>query len=197
MSFTAGKQCATLAEVRLQAERQFFENAMEIRSMEGGTNLFDRVIARGISEVFDKWAVPDLNGRVDPCGVASKALLLFCRQRQPIDEQRAACEPMPTEQKAHERGLPGSGSADDRDVLAGRDTERDILKNRVTRGDHAAVRDVYADGRGAHHARPSPLPPAQTAVARTWFECESITHALTGRPLEMGYLELVIPIFRV
>ena len=46
-------------------------------------------------------------------------------------------------------------------------------------------------------ARPSPLPPAQTAVARSWLECEAITQEITGRPLELGYLELVIPIFRV
>lgn len=46
-------------------------------------------------------------------------------------------------------------------------------------------------------ARASPLPPAQTTVARTWLECEDITSALTGRRLELGYLEMVIPIFRV
>ncbi len=46
-------------------------------------------------------------------------------------------------------------------------------------------------------ARPSPLPPAQCQVARSWQECEAITQEITGRPLELGYLELVIPIFRV
>jgi hypothetical protein len=46
-------------------------------------------------------------------------------------------------------------------------------------------------------ARPSPLPPAQAMVARSWQECEAITRELAGRPLELGYLELVIPIFRV
>lgn len=44
---------------------------------------------------------------------------------------------------------------------------------------------------------PSPLPPAFTSVPHTWHECESITSVLTGRRLELGYLELVIPIFRV
>jgi hypothetical protein len=52
--------------------------------------------------------------------------------------------------------------------------------------------DVGADG-----ARPSPLPPAMTTVARTWLECEDITRELTGQPIELGYLELVIPIFRI
>ena len=46
-------------------------------------------------------------------------------------------------------------------------------------------------------ARTSLLPPAPSAVARTWFECETITQELTGRSLEIGYLELVVPVFRV
>lgn len=45
--------------------------------------------------------------------------------------------------------------------------------------------------------RPSPLPPAQTTVARSWLECEAITSELTGQTLDLGYLELVIPVFRV
>ena len=46
-------------------------------------------------------------------------------------------------------------------------------------------------------ARPSMLPPAPSPIARTWFECEAITQELTGRALEIGHLELVVPIFRV
>ncbi len=46
-------------------------------------------------------------------------------------------------------------------------------------------------------ARNSLLPPAPASQARTWFECEAITAELTGKPLELGYLELVVPIFRV
>jgi hypothetical protein len=46
-------------------------------------------------------------------------------------------------------------------------------------------------------SRPSPLRPAETATPRTWFECEDVTRELTGSPLELGYLELVVPIFRV
>jgi hypothetical protein len=45
--------------------------------------------------------------------------------------------------------------------------------------------------------RPSPLPPAESAVPRTWFECEAITRELTGHPLELGYLEAIVPIYRV
>lgn len=43
----------------------------------------------------------------------------------------------------------------------------------------------------------SPLFPAHSTVPRTWFECEAITRELTGYPLELGYLEVVIPIYRV
>ena len=45
--------------------------------------------------------------------------------------------------------------------------------------------------------RPSPLPPGPASRARSWFEVEQITRELTGVPLELGYLELVIPVFRV
>ena len=46
-------------------------------------------------------------------------------------------------------------------------------------------------------AWPSPLPAAQSTVARTWFECAPIMRELTGHSLELGYLELVVPLFRV
>ena len=45
--------------------------------------------------------------------------------------------------------------------------------------------------------RPSPLPPALSSEPRSWLDCAAITSELTGRTLELGYLELVIPIFRV
>ena len=45
--------------------------------------------------------------------------------------------------------------------------------------------------------QPSPLPVAQSEQARTWDECEAITRELTGRALEPGWLELVVPVFRV
>ena len=46
-------------------------------------------------------------------------------------------------------------------------------------------------------SRPSPLPPAPCAVARTWLEAESLIPELTGRALEHGYLELVLPLYRI
>lgn len=50
---------------------------------------------------------------------------------------------------------------------------------------------------GPEGARPSPLPPALTTVARTWSECEAITEELTGHSLPLAYLELAIPIWRI
>jgi hypothetical protein len=45
--------------------------------------------------------------------------------------------------------------------------------------------------------RPSPLPPAPAATPRGWDECEAITAELTGRAVEPGYLELIVPVFRI
>ena len=49
----------------------------------------------------------------------------------------------------------------------------------------------------AHGPVLSPLPPAPSVVPRDWFECEAITGELTDRPVELGYLELIVPIYRV
>jgi hypothetical protein len=45
--------------------------------------------------------------------------------------------------------------------------------------------------------QPSPLPPAPCTRARSWEEIEEITREITGQTLEAGYLELVVPVFRV
>ena len=50
---------------------------------------------------------------------------------------------------------------------------------------------------GAAGQCPSPLAPARTDRPRTWQECPGLMAELTGRPLDIGYLELVVPIFRV
>ena len=44
---------------------------------------------------------------------------------------------------------------------------------------------------------PSPRPPAESAVPRTWLECEAITCEWTGHPVELGYVEAIVPIYRV
>jgi hypothetical protein len=45
--------------------------------------------------------------------------------------------------------------------------------------------------------QPSPLAPAPCTRARSWDEFEEITGEIAGRSLEHGYLELVVPVFRV
>ncbi|MEQ1528072.1 MAG: hypothetical protein ABL925_02070 [Methylococcales bacterium] len=46
-------------------------------------------------------------------------------------------------------------------------------------------------------ACPSLLPAAQLSEPPTWFACADITEKLTGRSIETGYLEIIIPVFRV
>ncbi|HMA06972.1 MAG TPA: hypothetical protein VKP68_03880, partial [Ramlibacter sp.] len=76
---------------------------------------------------------------------------------------------------------------------------RELLEQLVAEGvlrhDDEAVDGVAAAGEGRD--QPSPLPPAPSDPARTWDDCEAIIRELTGRPLEPGYLELVVPVFRV
>jgi hypothetical protein len=73
-----------------------------------------------------------------------------------------------------------------------------LLEQLLDEGILHRVDDHPSDAVSAHHGpRPSPLPPAESAVPRTWFECEAITRELTGHPLELGYLEAVVPIYRV
>lgn len=45
--------------------------------------------------------------------------------------------------------------------------------------------------------RASPLPPAELDAPLIWDDLESVMCRLTGKPLELGNLELVVPIFRV
>jgi hypothetical protein len=54
------------------------------------------------------------------------------------------------------------------------------------------------DPRGGGLAR-SPLEPSACPAPRTWTaaDCPALTHELSGRSLEIGYLELAIPVYRV
>lgn len=62
---------------------------------------------------------------------------------------------------------------------------------------HADEGDLDERILGEAGARPSPLAPALTHRPRSWHECPGLMTELTGRPLDIGYLELVVPIFRV
>jgi hypothetical protein len=75
---------------------------------------------------------------------------------------------------------------------------RELLEQLLDEGILHRVEAHTSDSVSTHHGpRPSPLPPAKSTMPRTWFECEAITHELTGRPLELGYLEAIVPIYRV
>jgi hypothetical protein len=62
---------------------------------------------------------------------------------------------------------------------------------------HAGDADLDEPVVGDAGVRPSPLKPALTQRPRSWHECPGLMAELTGRPLEIGHLELVVPIFRV
>jgi hypothetical protein len=67
--------------------------------------------------------------------------------------------------------------------------EADVLKYADEVGDvPAALR---------HEERETLLMPARTGTGRTWDDCEEIMTQISGRPLELGYLEIAIPIFRI
>ncbi len=80
------------------------------------------------------------------------------------------------------------------DWLRVRELLEQLIEEGILRRADAGESDSVSVPNGV---RPSPLPPAQSTVPRTWFECEAIIRELTGRPVELGYLELVIPIYRV
>jgi len=74
--------------------------------------------------------------------------------------------------------------------------EQLIAEGVLVRADDASVAATLT-ATTADRARPSPLPPAQSAQPRTWAECEAITRELTGCAVEAGHLELIVPVFRV
>ncbi len=75
---------------------------------------------------------------------------------------------------------------------------RDLLEHLISEGFLAPTKATESaiDSR-PHGACPSPLPPAKSTEPRTWFDSEAILRELTGHPLEVGYLEAVIPVSHV
>jgi hypothetical protein len=74
---------------------------------------------------------------------------------------------------------------------------RELLEQLIREGILQRADEDQTETCSTPRACPSQLPAAKTTVPRTWFECEAITRELTGRPLEVGYLELVVPVYRV
>jgi hypothetical protein len=76
---------------------------------------------------------------------------------------------------------------------------RALLQQLIDEGVLRHADEGHLDERvfGDAGASASPLAPAKTDTPRTWHECPGLMAELTGRPLDIGYLELVVPIFRV
>ncbi|HEY0683276.1 MAG TPA: hypothetical protein VGD45_13165 [Steroidobacter sp.] len=76
---------------------------------------------------------------------------------------------------------------------------QELLEQLVEEGvlRHATSEDELDLPPSRELSRPSPLPPAPCAVPRTWLEAETLIPELTGRALELGYLELVLPLYRI
>ncbi|MBS0150852.1 MAG: hypothetical protein JSR31_07910 [Nitrospira sp.] len=75
---------------------------------------------------------------------------------------------------------------------------RELLEELISEG-FLTPMDPHESGIGPRPqgACPSPLPPAKSMAPRTWFDSEAILRELTGHPLEVGYLEAVIPVSHV
>lgn len=75
---------------------------------------------------------------------------------------------------------------------------RALLEQLLDEGVLRRAAEVESEEAALGGARDNPLPPAPCPVHRPWREaCEALTAELAGRPLERGWLELVVPIFRV
>ena len=76
---------------------------------------------------------------------------------------------------------------------------RGLLQTLIDEGVLRLADDGDVDERilGEAGTRPSPLAPAQTDRPRSWHELPGLMQELAGRPLDIGHLELVVPIFRI
>jgi len=72
-----------------------------------------------------------------------------------------------------------------------------LLQQLLEAGVLVRAADAETETGSAAEAIASPLPPSACPMARTWEDCAAITEELTGRAVEPGYLELIVPIFRV
>jgi hypothetical protein len=75
---------------------------------------------------------------------------------------------------------------------------REMLQDLIE-ADVLKYADEVEDLPGAlrHEERETLLMPARIDNGKTWDDCEEIMEMISGTPLETGYVELVIPIFRV
>ncbi len=74
---------------------------------------------------------------------------------------------------------------------------RGLLQTLLDEGVLVHASELPAAAPAADPDRPAPLPPGPNPHPRQWREGAALMHELTGRALEPGWLELVVPVFRV
>ena len=57
--------------------------------------------------------------------------------------------------------------------------------------------DAFEDEGELPKLRAPLLKPSENVEYKEWVDCESITKEITGKSLELGYLEMIVPVFRV
>lgn len=77
------------------------------------------------------------------------------------------------------------------------DEVRDCLSALIEAGILVPAAQATPASAVADRSRPSPLPPAVAQAPSNWSDLETITQDLAGRAVEPGWLELVVPVFRV
>jgi hypothetical protein len=74
---------------------------------------------------------------------------------------------------------------------------KELLEQLVDAGLLEHAERASAGAPRAHGKVASPLMAAATSEPHTWLECEALTAAFGGRAIELGYLEVVLPIYRI
>ncbi len=74
---------------------------------------------------------------------------------------------------------------------------RGLLQTLLDEGILVSADALPEDTGPADGDRPAPLPPGPNTRPRDWRDSAALMHELTGRALEPGWLELVVPVFRV
>ena len=137
LSFSAGEERAPFAERRLQPVWQVRDERAEVGVRHAGA---DRQAGRADPpevEVVGQRSVPQLHAGIDPRRFTAQTIQPRPLEAFAIDHDLAGRRPVPSEQQAHERRLPGARRADDRDVRARRDRQRGLFENRLAAGANA------------------------------------------------------------
>ena len=148
--------------------RQPFEDRAELRRLDDASEGRSRSAARSVAEVLEERTVPQLNGRIDPCRVASQRRQRRSSQGHTVGEDPSRACLVPAKQQADKRRLAGTGAADDRDVLSRVDRETDVLEDRASRRQDANLLERHGDALRLL-PRPRPSTALGTRRHRRWF----------------------------